>query len=204
MRWTILLLGFAIGVLSLAAFRFATVQPPEAVHHHANFAVFIDGERLDLSGDRYMEDVASCAADPNAVRPEDRIHLHDNNHDVVHVHHAGATWGHLMANLGFSLGEDHLIADDGRRFFDGEEGRSMVQVLNGMPVPSAHNRAVRSGDRLVISVGTEDPDEVLGRLYPRVAANAAEYNQRADPAGCAGAHGPLTFSQRLRMAFLGA
>ena len=62
MRWAFLVVGLILGVLSLGMARFAFVAPPPAVHHHANFAVFVDGQRLDLSGDRYMEDVTACAA----------------------------------------------------------------------------------------------------------------------------------------------
>ena len=204
MRWLTLGVGIVVGVLALASFRFAAVEPPEAVHHHANWAVFVDGERLDLSGDRYMEDVASCSADPNAVRPRDRVHMHDNNHDVVHVHHAGATWGHLMTNLGFGLGDDYLITDDGRRLFDGEDGRSMVFVVTGLVVAELANREIRSEDRVVISIGPEEPGTVVSEQLPLVASNAAEYNEKSDPAGCAGAHGALSLADRIRLAFVWA
>lgn len=204
MRWGAVGLGMVLGVLLLAGARFVAVDPPAAVHHHANWAVFIDGERLDLSGDRYMEDIASCAQDPDAVRPRDRVHMHENDMDVVHVHHAGATWGHLMTNLGFGLGEDYLITDDGRRLFAGEDGRSFTFIINGFQVPSVHNRTIASEDRLVIAIGPESPDEVEERYFPRVADNAAEYNETSDPAGCAGAHGPLSLGERLALAFWGA
>lgn len=196
--------GAVLGVLAWGALRFALVEPPEAVHHHANFALFIDGERVDLSGDRYMEDVASCSADPASLRPVDRVHLHDNRADVVHVHHAGATWGHLFTNLGFGLGADYLITDDGRRFFDGDEGLRMTFVVNGFPVPDLHNRPIESTDRVLIHLGVESPDQVMETYYPRVASNAAEYNETSDPAGCAGAHVPLSLTERLKLAFIGA
>ena len=67
MRWTFLGVGFVLGVLLLGAAGFALVPTPQGVHYHANFAVFVDGQRLDLSADRFMEDVAACSADPNLV-----------------------------------------------------------------------------------------------------------------------------------------
>ena len=203
MRWVMLIVGIMLGVLLLGAARFLFVPPPQGVHYHANFAVFVDGERLDLSGDRFMEDVAACAADPDAVRPEDRVHLHDNNPDVVHVHHGGATWGHLFANLGLGLGEDYLVLPDGRRLFDGEDGRTMELFVDGRQLPEIHNRAVAPRDRALVSIGPETPDEVLERQFPQVASNAAEYDETSDPAGCAGAHRELTLRQRLEHAFWG-
>jgi hypothetical protein len=185
--------------LGLARLAFAPLNP--STHHHANWAVFVDGERLDLSGDRYMEEVSACSASDRGILPTQRIHLHENNGDVVHVHHPGATWGALMANLDMSLGDEHLFTAEGARYFDGEEGRSIVFVLNGIAVPSVHNRVVSSGDRLLISV-TDDPRSVVESEYPRVAADAPEFNERMDPASCAG-HGALPLWTRMRLAFWG-
>ena len=199
MRWALLALGVVLGVLLLGAVRFSFLQPP-SVHYHANFAVMIDGERLDLSGDRYMEDVSACSADPDAVRPEDRAHLHENNPDVVHVHHGGATWGHLFANLGLGLGEDYLILPGGERYFSGEEGRQVSFVANGMQVPDLHNRLIRSEDRVLVSVSRVSSPEALLKEFSTVAENAGEYNTTQDPAGCAGSR-EWTFGQRIRNAF---
>jgi hypothetical protein len=191
-------LGGALA-LGLARLAFAPLNP--STHHHANWAIFVDGEPLDLSGDRYMEEVSACSASDQGILPTQRIHLHENNGEVVHVHHPGATWGALMANLDMSLGDDHLFTAEGARYFDGEEERSIVFVLNGIAVPSVHNRVVASGDRLLISV-TDDPGSVTDQEYPLVADDAPEFNERMDPASCAG-HGALPFWTRLRLAFWG-
>ena len=199
MRLGALALGVVLGVLLLGGVRLALVQPP-SVHYHANFAVYVDGQRVDLSGDRYMEDVAACSADPDAVRPEDRVHLHEHNPDVVHVHHGGATWGHLFANLGMGLGADYLILAGGERFFS-DEGRQVSFVVNGMQVPDVHNRLIRSEDRALISVGSGASAEALQAEFATVAQNAGEYNATQDPAGCAGSQRQWTFGERLKNAF---
>lgn len=191
-------LGLVAGALALGLARLAALPEPKVVHHHANWAVFVDGARLDLTAERYMEDVASCKADPSAVYPEDRIHMHARNHDVVHVHAAGATWGHLMANLGFGIGDDYLFTDSARLVAGG--GKTLKFILNGKPVPSIRNRVVESEDRLLVSYGAETPEEVVRTQLPRVASDAGEFNRKPDPAGCSGgAH--ETFGDRLRRAF---
>ena len=196
-----ILAAVLVGVLALGLARLAFAPLNPSTHHHANWAVFVDGERLDLSGDRFMEEVSACSASDQGILPTQRIHLHEKVDDVVHVHHPGATWGALMANLDMSLGDRHLFTADGGRYFHGEDGRSMVFILNGIAVPSVHNRVVASGDRLLISVGP-DPDAAEAREYPQVADNALEYNERMDPASCAG-HGELPLLTRLRLAFWG-
>lgn len=192
-------LGAVAGVLGFGLVRLALLAPEPVVHHHANWAVFVDGARLDLSGERYMEDVASCKADPTAVYPEDRVHMHNGNADVVHVHDSGATWGHLLANLGFGIGDDYLFTDRGARYAAGG-GKSLKFVLNGRVVPSIRNEVVNSEDRLLISFGAEPAEEAARSQFPRVASSAGEYNHKPDPAGCSGA-GHETFGDRLRRAF---
>ena len=195
-----LLVGALLGVIALAAFRFAFVPPEEPTHYHANFALFANGERIDLSGDEYMEDVGTCAAG-ETVLPRARVHLHNNDPDVAHVHHQGATWGHLLMNLGFGLGDEYLVTEDGQLYVEGED-RMMKFILNGRPQFSVRNELIQSGDRLLISYGPEREAEVLRTQFPQVAANAGEFNQRQDPAGCSGDH-EVTLWDRVRHAFAG-
>ncbi len=68
---------------------------PYKVHHHANMLVMIDGVTWDFSKDIYMEEVARCNV-TIGVLPEDRIHLHENMGDLIHVHMAASTWGDLF------------------------------------------------------------------------------------------------------------
>ena len=51
----VLWVGMALGAFGLGAARFLWVPPPEATHFHANWAIYVDGERLDLSDRRYMK-----------------------------------------------------------------------------------------------------------------------------------------------------
>jgi hypothetical protein len=194
------ILGLVVGVLALAAFRLVFIPMERPTHYHANFAIFVDGKRVDLSTDEYMEDVATCAVG-ETVLPISRAHLHSNNPDVAHVHHEGVTWGHLLMNLGFGLGEEYLALDEGPVLTEGE-GRTLKFILNGRPQFAVHNELIRSGDRLLISYGPESEAEVLRTQFPRVASNAEEYNQRRDPAGCSGP-AETTLWDRIRYAFVG-
>lgn len=193
------LLGIVIGVLALGAARFIVTPWPDPVHYHANWAVYIDGLPVDLSADRYMEDVAACAAGER-ITPEQRVHMHEGVDEIVHVHHDGVTWGHFLGNLGWAVGEDWIQLDDGRRL-GGEEGADLTFIVNGFVVPSIRDRLIASGDRLLISHGTVTEETALGELFPQVPENAPEYNAMNDPASCAGGHGELPIGERLRRAF---
>src|SRR5918992_596198 len=95
-------------------------------------AVVAEGQRLDLSADHFMVDVAACASDPSNVAPTSRVHLHNNDPDVVHVHHPGATWGHLLANLRMVLGDRVLMTREGR-LYAADDTRTLKFILNGRP-----------------------------------------------------------------------
>ncbi len=194
-----LLLVFALGVLALGSARFVFAGPPPATHYHANFMIYVDGQPLDLSGDRYMEEVASCYAESGGnIAPVHRAHMHEGMGNVVHVHHPGVTWGHFFANIGFAVGTDYLFTDSDRLMNEGE--RSLKLVVNGFAVESIENRPILSEDRLVVSFGSESFDDVMSTHFGAVPTTAAEFNETQDPASCAG-HGELTFMERLRWAF---
>ena len=196
------MLSFLAGAVAFGIVRFVAAPLNHTTHYHANWAVFVDGERLDLSGDRYMEEIGACTASYEGILPEQRVHLHENNADVVHVHHDGATWGALAANLDMALGEDFLHTAESGRYRSGAD-TALVFVLNGIQVPAVHNRVIGSGDRLLVSVTTADPRQVLEEEYPQVADDAEEYNAQMDPSSCTGGHGELPLLTRLRLAFWG-
>lgn len=196
----LLIAGAMIGVVAWGSLRFVLTPWPEPPHYHANWALIVNGEALDFSADRYMESVAACAA-TDVVQPTETVHMHNNVGSVVHVHATGVAWSHFFANIGIAVGTDYLMLDGGRRFI-GDDGGTLKIVINGFVVGDISSRVVRSGDRLLLSYGPESAEEVLNRQFTRVSANAESYNERIDPAGCAGTRSIPT-RERLRRAFWG-
>lgn len=209
-------LGLLLGALLLGLARLALAPLNPTTHHHANWAVMVNGQRIDLSGDRFMEEISACAAGDDGIQPSQRIHLHENNADIVHVHHPGATWGHLATNLGLGLGDGWLFLDqqlvdgidgvsaDGRLIQGEDSGDArLVFVVNGFVVPSIANRVVRSEDRALIAWTDADVETVRSEWFERVGSDAGDYNERMDPASCSGGHGDLPLLARLRLAFWG-
>ncbi|SVA49677.1 uncharacterized protein METZ01_LOCUS102531 [marine metagenome] len=196
-----IIIGIVIGVMALGGARFFWAPLEQTTHYHANWAVYIDDVRLDLSSDKYMEDVSSnCYGSDGLVSPESRVHMHLGEQDVVHIHHAGATWGHLLMNLGFGVGEGFMVRPDGTILSDNKDER-FTYVLNGQILTSIHNQLISSTDRLLISYGAGSIDSVLENQFTEVMSDAIEYNDKADPATCSGGHQPLSLSERLKMAF---
>jgi hypothetical protein len=184
--------GFLLGAFWLVAVRFASFQDTRT-HYHANFALYVNGQRDEFKSSTFYEETQSCSADE--IGPKQRVHLHDQKGHVVHVHDEGSTWGHLFANLGYGLTNKSMQTDTGV-FVDGQNGSGLTFILNGQTVESVANEIIRSEDVLLISYGGDDA-AVLQSRYDQIARDAAEYNQTSDPSSCSGSK-PITFTERLK------
>ncbi len=166
------------GVIYLAT---KVEQVRNTVHYHANIAFYINGERLDISDDKFMEDIGACKAGSNKS-PLDRVHFHENNMDTIHIHDDGVTWGHFMTNLGFTFSQKLIVFDDGQAAGN-DENKKWTFVLNGQKIRDPFNQQILSTDRLLLTYGDQD-DQAIEGLYASVSQNAQEYNGKYDPGTC--------------------
>lgn len=187
--------GFVLGMLWLVAARFISYTSANT-HFHANFALYINGQRDEFKNFTFYEEVQSCGSDEKND-PKHRVHMHDNINHVVHVHEAGVMWGHFFANLGYTLG-DKLVQTDQGLYINGQDGAKLTFVLNGKEVNNIANKPIKSEDVLLVSYGKDDQTTIQKR-YDGITKDAAEFNKRNDPSSCTGTK-PLTFGQRLKKA----
>lgn len=168
---SIILATFITGYL-YANLKFA---PP---HFHANFALYIEWERIDFSGDNFMEDVAGCGLG-DMMFPKDRVHLHENNPDTIHIHAQWVSWGHFFANNDILFSDSFIALPDGR-ILTPDENNSISFLLNWEIINDVYNDLIKSEDALVIAYGRDDIKELF------VSDNAGEYNNTYDPGSCSG------------------
>ena len=189
-------IGFIAGVIWLAAIRFFNYKS-DSVHYHANFALYINGQQDMFDNFTFYEEVQSCDSD-QINNPRTRLHLHDSNPGIVHVHDNGVTWGQFFANLGYTLG-DNLVKTDKGVFINDTGGSYLRFILNGQEVEGVANATIRSEDVLLINYGNEDV-AALEQRYAGITKDAADYNKRNDPSACSGTD-QATFSERLKQSF---
>ncbi len=180
----LVVIGFVGGFLWLAGLRFFLVQSSET-HYHANFAVYVDGEREPFEEFTYFEEVAACTSD-YADNPKGRVHMHDNVSDVIHVHDQRVTYGNFFQNIGWNVGPGYLAALNQVHKDDG--ANRVVYILNGEKVSNITNRVIGNLDRLLVSYGDASDDE-LQDWYGEVSSTAEEVNKYQDPASCSGVGG---------------
>lgn len=187
------LAGVAVGFLLIGFIRLVALDDHET-HYHANFAVFIHGERVTFDGPQYYQEVSACDAHSS---PLGRTHMHDKNDHLVHVHADTVTWSDFFTNLGWSLNND-MLYDGKTAHVDGQDGQ-LNFILNGKPTRSIANEVIGDQDRLLISFGAED-DVALQRQFSQVQSDAKQADQTADPATCQGPEHADGWT-RLRQAF---
>jgi hypothetical protein len=118
-------------------------------HEHADFAVFINGERVSFDEERYLSDEES------QLDPE--VHLHAPRTDVVHKHRQNVTWSEFFATLGWELTDTCLSDADGNEYCEGE-GNDLRFFVNDVEVDILANQLIYELTRVLISYGPAAAD----------------------------------------------
>lgn len=185
--------GVILAIVVLGLVRFAVTSHNET-HYHADFAVYINGVHQEFKGPQYYQEISAC--DEHAS-PLGRVHLHDENPGLIHVHDDVVTWADLFTNIGWSL-NDSALFDGKTAHVNGQDG-TLTFMLNGEPVRSIANQIIGDQDRLLVSFGTDD-NTTLQKQYDSVPADAKKADTTPDPAACQGPEQKNIWTQ-LRQAF---
>lgn len=193
--------GLLLGALLLLSIRFAAYEP-EHTHYHANFAVFINGERETFNKPQFYEAVNICSTDGGITIPQQRAHMHGNINSVVHVHDDHAvTWGDFFTNLGWTVTGDLIKTDEGKLYV-ADDANKVNLIINGedfTDIEAISNRLIEDEDRLLVSYGPTD-QTALTTQAKAVPSTAEEYNGGTDPGNCS-SHEATTVKQRLQNLF---
>lgn len=193
-------LGLLIGASLVLGIRFATYAP-EHVHYHANFSVYINGEREEFKDPKYYQEVAICMAGQGITVPEARAHIHDNDNTSIHIHDHAVTWNQLFNNLGWNIGSDYIVTDAGTVYKENASDKLHIYINNQdyTGLTNLTNTVIKDKDRLLISYGNLD-DVTLLQEAKTVATTAAKLDASQDPATCAG-NEKITLKNRFKHLF---
>ena len=124
----------------------------QSVHWHADFALYIRGERYDFNHERFFSTVE--------VELSENVHIHEPFHDIVHVHREGTTWREFFHSLGFELTDECLTLPEGEQLCNSERERLSFMV-NGVRVDGLAFQDITDIDRALISFGDESDEELM-------------------------------------------
>lgn len=86
-------------------------QNPDPNHTHADFAIWVNGQKLDFTDPKYMSEAYEEGKEVRTDPLRKYLHLHDGNGHVLHRHKPGLTFGEFLESLGFTL-EMQAAKDD--------------------------------------------------------------------------------------------
>lgn len=179
---SLVLIGAILGFIVFAGIRMIKYNPPQHVHYHANFQVFINGVQETFQDPLYYQEIATCSK-YNDIDPIHRAHMHDEVYDVVHVHAPAVTWGHFFENI--NVGDEPTSIRFGNSVYSNNSEKKVTYILNGKILDSLVGQSIHSEDKLLINYGSEDLSTLTGR-YQAIPNKAREYNLKKDPASCSG------------------
>lgn len=197
-KWLLIAAAFALGIFVVLLIRFATYHVEKGVHYHANFALYINGQREQFKEPFYYEEVTSCNSHEE-MTPHERTHMHEQVNSVVHVHDHAVTWGDFFQNIGWVV-DMNLIETPQSKIYLADAQNKVTFILNGQKVENPINQVIGDEDKLLINYGASSEQELQDR-YKTVPATAHKYDVSKDPASCSGGVHPTTFSDRLKHLF---
>lgn len=190
-------IGFCLGLLLAAGIRFFAYSPYQ-VHYHANFAVYINGQREQFKDPSYYQEVAVCSSTHDIKTIAQRSHMHDNVNALVHVHDHVVTWGQFFEGIGWYVGPDFIQTKDGTMYREDEINKLNI-IVNGQDytgLGQLTTMVIGDKSRVLISYGAADA-ATLKKEYASVPATAAKQDSAKDPAACAGSE-HVTIRERLK------
>jgi len=119
-------------------------------HEHASMLVRIFGDKFDFSLPAYQI-------------KNSWIHFEGQDGTTVHRHSSGVTLGYLFETLGIAIDENCYIFPDGREFCNSDE-YSIKYFINHQPVESINDHVLKEGDRILISYGDENQEQIDAQL----------------------------------------
>ena len=193
-----------LGALVVLGIRVAAYSPEKGVHYHANFAVYINGQREAFRGLNYYEEEAATACgvaetSEAETTPMSRVHMHGNVNDVVHVEDGRVTWGNFFTVLGWNVGPTYIATRDAV-YENGSQGK-MTYILNGKVVSNIANVNIDDQDKLLVDFGNQNAAQI-DQEYAQIKNNALAADRSKDPAGCGGSHeDSASMTERMRHMF---
>lgn len=187
--------GLFLGALLVLGVRFFTYHP-QRIHYHANFTVYINGQREQFADPILYEESGAACREEEQMVPMERAHMHDNVNDVVHVEDHAVTWGQFFTNLGWVVDAKIIKTPDQMLLSDSEHKISFI--LNGETTDNVSNRVIGDQDKLLVDYGASD--QTVKNEYAAISNKALKYDTSTDPKSCGGQAAP-GFRERVKHLF---
>jgi hypothetical protein len=122
-------------------------------HIHADFAIYLNDTRLQLTDEKYMSSVEQI------IHPD--LHLHDGNQDLLHIHAEGLTFSNFLESIGMPLTNDCMTDERGFQHCTGG-GQELALFVNGERVSDIVGYVPKDEDRILLYYGNLSNPNITG------------------------------------------
>ncbi len=154
-----------IGMLAVAGKAIITDKKPEAFHIHADFALFLRGERFDFAKPEFMS-IEPCTPEETNLIPSayahlgeeglgSAVHLHGNVGHIIHVHRPGITYKDFFNSLDMEFEKGLLVNRNGKETKDNATN-TFRYFINDQEVENLTDIEIQSLDRTLITYGPQN------------------------------------------------
>ncbi|MBI2588830.1 hypothetical protein HYW35_01275 [Candidatus Saccharibacteria bacterium] len=179
-------IGLVVGALIILGERFITYKPERQPHYHANFAVYINGQKEQFKDIFYYinaENACSATA-KHKMTPYERAHMHNSVNDVVHVEDEAVTWGQFFQNIGWVVDPKIMRTPD--QVFLADAQNKITFIINGEQTDKVINSLIGDKDKLLVDFGATD-NQTLQKEFQMIASTAGKYDGSKDSGSCGSA-----------------
>lgn len=147
-------------------------QTPE-FHLHADFAVFINGNHVDFAKEQFMSTEQQTQSE--------RVHLHDLDGNVIHIHATGVTLKEFFESLEMQF-SDTCFELDTNETHCSSASQTLKFFVNGQQRTEMQNYEPKDLDRILISFGSENQIQINEQL-DAVSDNACIFSEKCPERG---------------------
>lgn len=165
-----------LAVLSLAGCWRQFQSNPDPNHTHADFAVWINGDRINFSQDKYMSGLSTDESTHDEADEAHHayFHLHDGNGDVIHRHKPDLTIGEFFDSLGFHMQKTCFRLDTGVEICNAA-GKEWKMFVNAELRDFDPAYAFQDMDHILLTYGATE--EQLKREFEAMTDDACKYSK---------------------------
>lgn len=135
----------------------------QPVHWHADFAVFIRGERFDFNRPEFVS--------KEGEEKNPWVHIHEPRYTVVHTHREQTTWDEFLTSIGFKLTDRALTLPDGETL-ESTDSETLKFFVNGVRVDTLMFQDILDLNQVLITYGSETDEVILATQWPQVTDEA--------------------------------
>lgn len=121
----------------------------QSVHEHADFALFVNGARVDFNDQRFL----STEANERSTS----VHLHAPRTNVAHLHREQTTFDEFFLSLGMELRDDCLTLVAGEKLCN-DATNTLRFMVNGVRVDKLQFEKMTDMGRVLVSYGPTAAD----------------------------------------------